>query len=326
MKISIIGEFNKSLDEGMRNVTFNIHKELIKNHDVLSLDLKKISIMWFIRLLSFKPQIIHYTHGPTVFSIILLYIISKITGSKSVVSTTQPHLSPVLKVVLFVFRPDLVLAQSDRASTFFESAGCKTVFLPNGIDTNRFVNISDSEKRSLRKKYGINEDIFIILHVGPIKRERNLKVFCEIQSKCKVQVIIIGSTSFGVDKDVYNSLIESGCIVWVKYFRNIEEIYQMADCYVFPVFKEFSCIDMPLSVLEAMACNIGVITSKYQALPKVIKESEGVIFIDRHSNIINIVNSNLASFKKSKNRNKVLSYSWENITKKLEIYYREIIN
>ncbi|MCL6479117.1 MAG: glycosyltransferase family 4 protein, partial [Peptococcaceae bacterium] len=103
-------------------------------------------------------------------------------------------------------------------------------------------------------------------------------------------------------------------------------IYQMADCYVFPVLKEFSCIDMPLSVLEAMACNIGVITTRYQALPKIVKESEGVIFINGHSNIINIINSNLESFKIIDNRSKVLSYSWENIINMLEAYYREIIN
>ncbi|MCL6477726.1 MAG: hypothetical protein K6T65_04855, partial [Peptococcaceae bacterium] len=110
-----MGEFDKSPDEGMKNVTFNIYKELSRDHDVLPMDLKKLSIKWLITLMRFKPQVVHYTHGPTAFSIILLYIISRITGAKSAVSATQPKLSPILRLLIFIFKPDLVLTQSDRA-------------------------------------------------------------------------------------------------------------------------------------------------------------------------------------------------------------------
>jgi len=62
-----------------------------------------------------------------------------------------------------------------------------------------------------------------------------------------------------------------------EYVPNIEEIYNLADCYVFPTFKRHNCIDMPLSVMEAMACNIPVISTKFGGLPKIFKEGNGLI-------------------------------------------------
>lgn len=35
------------------------------------------------------------------------------------------------------------------------------------------------------------------------------------------------------------------------YLRNVQEVYQLADVYLFPVQEIENCIDIPLSVLEA---------------------------------------------------------------------------
>ena len=63
---------------------------------------------------------------------------------------------------------------------------------------------------------------------------------------------------------------------------NIEEVYALSDCYVFPTppMNKINSIEIPLSVLEAMACNLSVITTKFGALPKVFEEGDGLIFVD----------------------------------------------
>ena len=68
--------------------------------------------------------------------------------------------------------------------------------------------------------------------------------FKEIREK-GYQVIIVGSTSTRIEKDLERELIKAKCKVWRKFFPNIEEIYQLADCYVFPVTTEKNAIEIP---------------------------------------------------------------------------------
>ena len=120
-------------------------------------------------------------------------------------------------------------------------------------------------------------------------------------------------------------LKDAGCIVWTNYFPNLEEIYALSDCYVFPTINRRACIETPLSVLEAMACNLPVITTKFGALPRMFKEGEGLFFIKSEREVSKIIeilkNNNL----KIKTREKILPYSWEVIGKRLIKIYSELI-
>ena len=64
------------------------------------------------------------------------------------------------------------------------------------------------------------------------------------------------------------------------YIPCIEEIYQMSDVYFFPVKTMGHCIDIPLSCLEAAACNKPVITTEYGEMSE-FSETPGFYFIDR---------------------------------------------
>lgn len=345
MRICLIGEYSGDLEEGMRKTSFYLSEELSKHHQVLPLNIKKIFFRSFWKeIRAFKPQIIHYVHGPSLKSLMILKGLAfyckgvnakEETKVKTVVSATHPAPFRLSKKIFSLFKPDLVLTQSEESERLFKGLGCKTEFLPGGVDLKRFVPVSDGVKEALRAKYGVEKEKvengkekgdFVILHVGSIKEGRGIEIFKEIARRKEGQVLIIGSRSTGIEKRLYRSLKESGCKIWVKYFKNVEEVYALSDCYVFPTPPEnkINAIEMPLSVLEAMSCNLPVLTTKFGALPRVFVEGEGLVFAEGEGDFVKGVKE-IENGAEIKTREKVLPYSWENVVKRLEVIYEKLV-
>jgi glycosyltransferase involved in cell wall biosynthesis len=328
MRLCLIGDFSVNLEEGMRKTAFYLSEELSKHHHILLSPVEKIFFRNFWRdIKEFNPQIIHYIPGASIKSFIIVKILTFYCEStKTVVSATLPsHFHLTKKIIPFV-KPDLILTQSNETEKIFTDLGCNTDFLPSGVDTKKFVPVSEDIKEGLRRKYGIEKEKFVILHVGSIKEGRGVKMFKALQTK-EDQVVIIGNRFTGIEKQLYQSIIESGCEVWTKYFDRIEEIYALSDCYVFPTLPatKSNAIEMPLSVLEAISCNLPVITTKFGALPRVFEESDGLIFVDKEEEFIDAVEKTKKIDTNIKTREKVLPYSWKNVIKRLEEIYEKLV-
>jgi glycosyltransferase involved in cell wall biosynthesis len=329
MRICLLGIFSGNLDEGMRNISHILSNELDKNNDVLTIDLKLLFKYNFIKQIKdFKPDIIHYIPGPTIISLLLLKIITLfIHNSKTIVLATHPYFSNITKPIIRLMVPNLVLVQSLESESFFKRYGNNTIFWPCGVNLSKFNEVSISEKLSLRTKYNIPSDKFIILHIGSINKGRNIHVMEKLQ-KDDNQVVIVAATSNPMDIEIINSLKNINILIFTQYFPNIEELYELSDCYVFPTPPEnqINAIETPLSVLEAMSCNLPVITTRYGVLPRMFIEGEGFIFINNEkelSNAVGYVKHNNLSIK---NREKVLLYSWDNVIKELECIYKELLD
>jgi len=328
MKICLIGEYSGNLEEGMRKTAFYLSKELSKHHQVLALDIKKLFFRDFWRKSKdFNPQVIHYIPGPSVISFIIVKMLAFYSkNAKTVIYATHPFLPSFSKKIIPLFKPDLILVQSSETEKLFNNLGCETKFLPSGIDVRKFIPASVKIKEELREKYGIDKEKFVILHVGSIKEGRGIEIFKNLAAK-GYEVIIIGNRSTGIEKQIYQSIIQSGCKVWTKYFEHIEEIYALSDCYLFPTSPEnkLNAIEMPLSVLESMSCNLPVITTKFGALPKVFEEGDGLFFVENEREIFTVLEKIKNTNMRVKTREKVLSYSWENIGKRLEEIYSNLM-
>ncbi|MEM2345940.1 MAG: glycosyltransferase family 4 protein [Archaeoglobaceae archaeon] len=329
MRICLFGEFYGTLDEAMRIISFNLAKELEKNNDVLTLDLRRFATRDFwANLMSWKPEVIHYIHGGSFKSFLLLKIAKMLTSSKTILSVMR---FKELPEIVRLLRPDLLLAQSDISENYFRNLGFKTHFLPiGGVDVNRFNPKLRMRKDELREKYKIEKDKFVILHVGSIKKSRYIQIFKDIQKESpENQVVIVGAISPGMEIELFRELEKAGCIIISEYLPNIEEIYALADCYVFPVLQDDkkrnlpASIEVPLSVLEAMACNLPVITTKFGALPRMFKPEKGLIFIN-HAEEIYWAIKKVKELEDVNNRDKVEAYSWDNVCKNLESVYSNL--
>ena len=92
MRICLIGSFQGNPDEGMKKVTLHLSRELSKRHEVLPLKIKSLfSVTSWKQIKDFKPEIVHYVHGPSFKSFLIVKAISTYyRRAKTVMSATHP--------------------------------------------------------------------------------------------------------------------------------------------------------------------------------------------------------------------------------------------
>ena len=325
IKVCILGSYSGRLDEGMANVSYYIHTNLSSRYPNLSfLNIERLTTLKFwSHIFGVRPDIIHYIPGPTLKGLIFVKLIQLLTRSRTVISATQPTIprNRLFKVISSLLKPDIVLVQSEKSETMFNDINYKTKFLPNGVNTERFIPVDSIRKNEIRKKYGFDQEDFIVLHIGPIKSGRNQKSLLELQD---VKILLIVSITNPTEQGAFEELSETKAIIWKQYFPNIEEIYAMSDVYVWPVFKELNGIEIPLSVLEAMSCNLPVISTRYGALRRLFQQGEGLIFVDSEveiqESILKIKSGNI----RINTRDKIKSLSWTNVANNISEIYEEI--
>lgn len=217
---------------------------------------------------SFAPDIIFYvpTASNTVFSFLRLKILaSYYPQAATILVALQPRTYGRFgQWLVRRLAPDLVFVQSRTRAARIQSSGLRADWIPSGVDVEHFTPVSMEIRRTLRAKYELPQDTFLVLHVGHISRERNIPALLEIQRDH--QVVFVTGNSVGEDSEMRRLLDEAGVIVLDQYLEAIEEIYQAVDCYVFPVSSETGSIETPLSVLEAMACNLPVVSTRFGGL------------------------------------------------------------
>jgi glycosyltransferase involved in cell wall biosynthesis len=137
------------------------------------------------------------------------------------------------------------------------------------------------------------------------------------------QVIVVASTHHGNDPNIRDELAASGCKIWQRYCDHIEEVYALSNCYIYPVILG---IFAPLSVLEAMSCNLPVITTRHEWLTSVLKEGQGLKFAESNREILQAIGDVKADGGKINTRNQVSPYSWKKVVQQLETFYKKLSN
>jgi len=274
-----------------------------------------ISLKMFRDIRRFNPRLIIYSpfSSGTLYSFLRLFVINLASkSSKTIIINLQRRSHTwVFKKIIRLIRPYRVAVFSTKDHDYFTSMGIDTVLCRTGVDLDQFAPVSTESKGQLRKKYGLNESDKIILHVGHLKPTRNidiLKFLLEDGNK----VVIVGSTSTSQDKELKDNLENAGIKIFTDYVEHIEELYQLSDVYVFPVKNDHSAIEFPLSVLEAMACNLPVVTTSFGSLPDFFIQSECFTYFNNGEELLSQVRS---AFRADCNNRNILAekFSWETV-------------
>lgn len=320
MKICLIGHYRNNPDEGVKSIAFNLYKEFSVDNEVI-----KCNVSDFFQMLSkikkFNPEIIHFIVGPSTIITFVLSKIASIMFPRSVVVMSAPQPTRLnFELLVRFLKPDELFVQSYESEKRFRGLSCTTKFVPAGVDTKRFSPVNSQKKIQLRNKYGFDKDDFIILHVGHITKGRNISSLSNLGNLGRV--LIIASTATPADSEIYSELKQISASIITDYIPNIEEIYSIADCYVFPTKSVNNCIETPLSVLEAMSCNLPVVTMRFGAIPRMFRrECYGLYILNDERNIKQVVEFIKISEQEAKTRNCILKYSWKNIANILKNEY-----
>jgi glycosyltransferase involved in cell wall biosynthesis len=147
----------------------------------------------------------------------------------------------------------------------------------------------------------------------------------KIQEDDENQVFVVGRPATKYERDVTEQLEKAGVMVTHAYNPKIEEFYALSDCYMFPTTDAAGSIDIPLSVLEAMACGLPVVSTRFGGLPQIFTEAGGFYYADvaEFPDRLKLLKSQGAAIK---TRELVFPYSWENIAQNLLKVYDELLS
>jgi len=324
-KILIIGDTSGSPDEGMKKAS----KELSHLLD-LSMNVRLASVADILRnTVSFrKIDIIHYMAGPSWRSFFYAFFLKQILGrkAKTIISFIHPKWSILAGVFFRVFKPDAVIVQSRKWKQYCHDSGVlMSDELMLGVNLKKFSPVSIEQRNEIRKLLNLPLDKKILLHVGHLNPGRNLSLMTRFKEDRDVLPVVIGSTTVCPDTKIVNSLEDAGVKIIHEYLDNIEMFYQAADCYIFPVVDPHCCIQIPLSVLEALACGIPTVATRFEGLPYFLpNEFPGLNYLDDPATIHASVQHLLCSNVKP-DPEMLHEFSWNRIVTKLEGFYQRIL-
>jgi D-inositol-3-phosphate glycosyltransferase len=127
--------------------------------------------------------------------------------------------------------------------------------IPNGIDTRRFRTPSLSERERARHELGLPSKGPIVLFTGRLVEKKGIDVFVEVIKR-------MPSLNFLLIGDGPLRPAPATNLRWLPFVspQRMETAYRASDAFVLPSHSE----GLPMSILEAMATGLPVLTSRGQ--------------------------------------------------------------
>ena len=186
--------------------------------------------------------------------------------------------------------PDLVLVSTDDELRNSRALGARVDRMVTGVDLERFRPAMPGERAALRLKWGIPGDTRVVLHVGHLTAGRNLEALLPLAAEPAYSVVVVTSSQRGsASESLEHELRSHGVHLIQGFLSDVDEIYRLADCYVFPTVSTDYAIGMPLSILEALATGLPVAAMRFGALPERFGNAGGVLLVDTPGELVEAV-------------------------------------
>lgn len=319
----------ETADEGAVKVVNSLIKRIKKQKEnvrIISYERKTRYSDWHINLnkLMINPRFLCYMHHSNEDVLYMpfparmlpifvrVFVLSLCVRKRlKVLLTMQGPIGCFSKFLLKICKAEIFSISRDSWSKCAEIIGPRAKHIKVGVDTQKFVPISDEVKKELRRKYNLPEDKIVVLHVGHMKEGRNIQQTLKLDKE--IFVLLVTSTSTKNEQDCALKCRLEQCEnvrIIDSFVPNIEEIYQLADVYFFPVESNRHCIDAPLSVFEAAACNISVVHTEFGELVAFLdKEGFYPIYSFDAENLNRLVHAAVVDGKNP--RSSILEYDWD---------------
>ncbi|MDR1150309.1 MAG: glycosyltransferase [Clostridiales bacterium] len=184
------------------------------------------------------------------------------------------------------FLCDAIIAVSNSTKKSLVDSGIsekKIKVIYNGI---KKVNIHNSKnKKKLKKIYNL-ESIFTVGCVSRLEKIKNIDIFIraaklfvdKINSKTKFLIFGEGSQKEHL-KNYTDKLNMNNNIVFMGFFKNLEEVYNLLDVYVLSSNQEA----LSLSLLEAMSAGCVCISTKCGGPEEIIKNKFNGLLVEKNN-------------------------------------------
>ncbi len=325
-------------DEGFKNFTYNLLREAASKRKALRLGhgdpevidvqigVNRLGVNRALRdaLRGYRPEaIVYIPAGPvTLMNFIRAKMLRWYAGDAplAMICLQPPRSSRLLLRMLRTIAPNVIYAQSESGRKVLQEVGYNARIIRSGADSNRFRPADPDEKARLRAEYGIDPSAYVVLHVGHINEGRNLRMLGEVASVPNACPVLVGSTSTAQDASLATWLKGKGVRILDSFIERIEDVYRLADLYLFPVIDHGHAVEIPLSVLEAMACNLPVVTTRFGGLPECFQEGDGLYFANSSAEMLEKIET-AKEAGMAHTRPKMADYTWSAVA---EEFFAEV--
>lgn len=234
----------------------------------------------------------------------------------------------------------ICVGEEERRKTQAAYPGKRVLFLPNGVDSGHF---SSGDGAGFRRKHGIPEGAPLLLNVGRIDAQKNQRLLLEALSMVlpdnpDARLLLIGH----VTNEEYGALLRreisergiSGNVTLIPGLPadsgDLVDAYHAADLFVLPSSHE----PFGIVILEAWAAGLAVVASRVGGVPAFVEDGRDGLLVESgdvagFASAIRgcLKNPELARALSKRGREKACNqYSWESVSAKLEILYREALD
>ena len=239
-------------------------------------------------------------------------------GAKVAMIALQPREAALTsRLPLRWIRPHLLLVGTERERAAARRRGINAECIWGGVDLVRFRPAAAGEKEALRRKWGLPVEHRVMLHIGHLREGRNLSALPPLAAAPRTTVLVVASTHRGPESErIRTELLEQGVRVLEGYQPNVDELYRLADLYVFPPISTDHAIAMPLSVLEALASDLPVVSMRFGALADRFAGTDAVRLVDTPEELVEQALRPLSG--PSDARRLVEDYSWTAVGRRLD--------
>ncbi len=269
-------------------------------------------------VMSFQPEGIVYVPSPssTLASFVRSYALRRHwpRAKVAMVALIPRRHGAKARMLLQGTAPDIVFVPSYASLLHARDLSLRAELLPVGVDTVAFRPARSGERADLRRTHGIREDALVFLHVGHLSEKRNLRPLAKLCGLPNAQVVVIGSTSTPEDATLRRDLESSGVRV-IREFVRVDEFYRLADAYAFPTFDSEGCVEIPLSILEALSSGLPVLTRSFGGLRDVLPAGDDIRYFDTDDEMVDAARA-LRSGAKPRVRT-VDAYSWRAVAERI---------
>jgi len=251
-----------------------------------------------------KVDVIH-VHGYNIFPQTFLTTYYGAKYNKPVIHTAHdlvipenlPWSAKILKKVYDITFGKYILENSsklialthDQIYQYIEKGGLpkKVYVLPNGIELDKYIDISENYIEKIRRKYNIKDNEKVLLFVGRIEKYKNIQDVIKILPQIKEVIpeikLVVAGKDYGFKhclETLARNLGVDDSVIFTGRISDTEKIalYKIAKLFVFPSTME----GFGIVLLEAMAARTLPIAYPIPSVRKIIiHKYNGILARDR---------------------------------------------
>jgi glycosyltransferase involved in cell wall biosynthesis len=229
-------------------------------------------------------------------------------------------------------RCDLLIMPSQNISELFlwNNIRTKSVIVHLGVDIKKFLPVTVEQKADLKEQLGFaNNDIIIGYH-GRIGREKDLITLLRAYSRLaqlnnNLKLLIVGNGLESIKKQ----LSSRDGVILVGAKNNPVPYLQVMDIYCMPSLTETTC----LSALEAMSCQLAVVSTQVGFIKSYIKNDYNGLFFEKQNhyhlskNIQRLINDEKLRLQLGINARKTIvdGFSWDKTSEGINKALNELL-